>query len=149
MLHRLILVLALLIATPVAADEAEEKKQFNLQLDKISLRPQNPRTRARLDRWNNDPMARVEMAMATDQARMLGGYMPGIAQPRALALSIRLRKGLAAALVASYSASGVDFYEQPVTVIRWPWEDEDDAKPAMPMDEQLTIMLGNRLEHQE
>ena len=148
MLTRFFLVLALLIAAPAAADEADDQKQFNLQLDKISLRPQDPRTQARLARWNDDPMARVAMAMASEQARMLGGHQPGMGQPRALVFSVRLPKDLAAALMVSSSASGVEFYERRMTVIRWPWEKDDEAKPAMPLDEQLTIMLGKRLESQ-
>ena len=148
MLTRLILVLVLLVAAPAAADEAEDQKQFQLELDKISLRPQDPRTQARLARWNDDPMARVAMAMASEHARMLGGHQPGMGRPRAMVFSVRLQKGLAAALMVSSSASGVEFYERRMTVIRWPWEKDDDAKPAMPLDEQLTVLLGKRLESQ-
>jgi hypothetical protein len=148
MLTRLFLVLALLIAAPAVANEADDQKQFNLQLDKISLRPQDPRTQARLARWNDDPMARVAMAMASEQARMLGGHQPGMGQPRAMVFSVRLQKDLAAALMVSSSASGVEFYERRMTVIRWPWEKDDEVKPAMPLDEQLTVLLGKRLESQ-
>ncbi len=146
MLIRITLALAVLVAGSVAAAGAEEKKQFNLDLDKISLKPRDPRTEARLARWNDDPMARVAMAMASENARMLGGHQPGMGQPRAMVFSVRLQKGLAAALMVSSSASGVEFYERRMTTIRWPWEDDDEAKPAMPLDEQLTIMLGKRLE---
>ena len=148
MLTRLFLVITLLVAVPVAADEAEEQKQFDLGLDKISLRPQDPRTQARLARWNDDPMARVAMAMASEQAMILGGHQPGMGQPRAMVFSVRLQKGLAAALMVSSSASGVEFYERRMAVIRWPWEKEEESKPAMPLDEQLAVMLGRRLESQ-
>ena len=148
MLTRLILVLALLVAAPAAADEADDQKQFNLELDKISLKPQDPRTQARLARWNDDPMARVAMAMASEQAHIVGGHQPGMSQPRAMVFSVRLQKGLAAALMVSSSASGVEFYERRMAVITWPWEDEEETKPAMPLDEQLTVMLGKRLESQ-
>ena len=146
MLIRFALVLVLLAATPVAADEGDNQKQFRLDLDKISLKPQDPRTQARLARWNDDPMARVAMAMASEQARMLGGHQPGAGRPNAMVFSVRLQKGLAAALMVSTSVSGVEFYERRMTVIRWPWEKDDEAKPAMPLDEQLTVMLGKRLE---
>jgi len=146
MLIRFALVLVLLAATPVAADESDSQKQFQLDLDKISLRPQDPRTQARLARWNDDPMARVAMAMASEQARMLGGHQPGAGRPNSMVFSVRLQKGLAAALMVSSSVSGVEFYERRMAVIRWPWEEEDEAKPAMPLDEQLTVMLGERLE---
>jgi len=146
MLFRTILAIVLLVTVSVAADEAEDQKQFDLDLDKISLRPQDPRTQARLARWNDDPMARVAMAMASEHARMLGGHQPGMGQPRAMVFSVRLQKGLAAALMVASSASGVEFYERRMAVIRWPWEKDDEAKPAMPLDEQLTVMLGKRLE---
>ena len=147
MLIRITLVITLLVAAPILAAENDER-QFDLDLDKISLRPQDPRTQARLARWNDDPMARVAMAMASEHARMLGGHQPGMGQPRAMVFSVRLQKGLAAALMVSSSASGVEFYERRVAVIRWPWEKDDEAKPAMPLDEQLTVMLGRRLESQ-
>ncbi len=142
---RTLLVLALLAAAPgVAAGGGE--RQFQLDLDKISLKPQDPRTEARLARWNDDPMARVAMAMASEQARIVGGHQPGMDQPRAMVFSVRLQKGLAAALMVSSSASGVEFYERRMAVITWPWEEDDETKPAMPLDEQLTVMLGERLE---
>jgi len=148
MLSRFILVLALLIAAPVAADEAELARQFDLDLENVDLRPRDPRTEARLARWNDDPMARVAMAMASEQAHIVGGHQPGMSQPRAMVFSVRLQKGLAAALMVSSSASGVEFYERRMAVITWPWEDEDETKPAMPLDEQLTVMLGKRIESQ-
>ncbi len=141
---RTILVFLLIAAAPIGAAETDER-QFQLDLDKISLRPQDPRTQARLARWNTDPMARVEMAMATEQARMLGGHMVGMGRPRAMVFSVRLRKGLAAALMVSLQASGVDFNERQMAVIHWPWEKDDAEKPAMPLDEQLTVMLEERL----
>ena len=147
MLTRFFLVIALLIAAPVFAEEADERR-FDLDLDKISLQQQDPRTQARLARWNDDPMARVAMAMASEHARMLGGHQPGMGRPRAMVFSVRLQKGLAAALMVSSSASGVEFYERRMAVINWPWDKDKEAKPAMPLDEQLTVMLGKRLESQ-
>jgi hypothetical protein len=140
----ILLALALVLATPVAA--GDDEKQFALELEKIDLRPRDPRTQARLARWNDDPMARVAMHMASEQARMLGGHQPGAGKPNAMVVSVRLQKGLAAALAVASSSSGVEFYERRMAVIRWPWETDGEAKPAMPLDEQLTVMLGERLE---
>ena len=142
-----ILALAFCCSLPVTGSEGDNK-QFDLDLENIDLRPRDPRTEARLARWNDDPMARVAMAMASEHARILGGHQPGMGQPRAMVFSVRLQKGLAAALMVSSSASGVEFYERRMAVITWPWEDEDEIKPAMPLDEQLTVMLGKRLESQ-
>jgi len=148
MLMRLTTILLLILALAAPAFGAEAEKQFNLDLENVDLRPRDPRTQARLARWNDDPMARVAMAMASEQAHILGGHQPGMGQPRAMVFSVRLQKGLAAALMVSSSASGVEFYERRMAVITWPWEDEDEIKPAMPLDEQLTVMLGKRLESQ-
>jgi hypothetical protein len=140
-----ILVLVLLISGPVLADEAD--KQFALALEEALQQPRDPRTQARLARWNDDPMARVAMHMASEQARIYGGNLPGMGQPRALVLSVQLRKNLASALTIASSASGVTFYERRMAVITWPWEEDKEPKPSLPLDEQLTVMLGDRLEN--
>jgi hypothetical protein len=140
-----ILVFAFLISSSVLADEAD--KPFDLALEEAMRQPRDPRTQARLARWNDDPMARVAMHMASEQARIMGGNQPGAGQPRALVFAVQLQKGLAAALTVASSASGVEFYERRMAVIRWPWETDDENKPSMPLDEQLTVMLGDRLEN--
>ncbi len=145
MLIRFILILALLIPAMVTAAE-KGASQFDLDLENIDLRPRDPRTQARLARWNDDPMARVAMHMASEQARMLGGHQPGAGKPNAMVVSVKFQKGLAAALTVASSASGVEFYERPMAVITWPWEKDEERKPAMPLDEQLTVLLGDRLE---
>jgi hypothetical protein len=146
MYSRIFTAVLLLAGTPMLAVGEDQGRPFELDLSKMTFRPQDQRTEARLARWNDDPMARLAMAMADDQARMLGGHQPGMGQPRAMVFSVRLQKGLAAALMVSSSASGVDFYQRRMTTIKWPWEKDDEDKPAMPLDEQLSIMLGDRLE---
>jgi len=141
---RLVLALGLACAGAAFAG-SDQERPFTLDLDRISFPPSDQRTEARLAQWN-DPMGRVAAHMASEQARIIGGGQPGMEQPRSLVFSVRLQKGLAAALMVSSSASGVEFYERRMTVIRWPWQDEDEAPPAMPLDEQLTVMLGRRLE---
>ena len=145
MLIRFILILALLIPAMVTAAEMGAS-QFDLDLENIDLRPRDPRTQARLARWNDDPMARVAMHMASEQARMLGGHQPGAGKPNAMVVSVKFQKGLAAALTVASSASGFEFYERPMAVITWPGEKDEEPKPAMPLDEQLTVLLGDRLE---
>ena len=139
-----VFVLVLLIAATASADDTD--KQFDLELEEALRRPPDPRTQARLARWNDDPMARVAMHMASEQARIMGGNLPGMGQPRALVFSIQLRKNLATALTVASSAAGVTFYERRMAVITWPWEEGEESKPAMPLDEQLTVMLGDRLD---
>jgi hypothetical protein len=139
-----ILVATLLIASPVSA--GDDETEFPLDLADMQFRPRDQRTEARIARWNSDPMARVAMHMNSEQARILGGNRPGTSRPNAMVFSMRLQKGLAAALMVSTTGAGVTFNERRFATIRWPWEKDDSAKPAMPLDEQLTIMLGDRLE---
>jgi hypothetical protein len=141
---RLFLCVALIAAGPVTAG-TDGGRSFSLGLDQVSFRPADPRTEARLAQWN-DPMGRVAAHMASEQARLIGGGLPGMGRPRSLVFSLRLQKGLAAALMVSSSASGVEMYQRRLSVIRWPWVDNEKAPPAMPLDEQLSILLGDRLE---
>lgn len=140
-----------LVALAVAAAGAvpagaEDERPFTLDLDEMTFRPTDQRTEARLARWNDDPMARVAMHMASEQARIIGGNQPGAGRQNAMVVSVQFRKGLAAALTVASSASGVELYERRMAVIRWPWVDDDEAPPAMPLEEQLTVLLGERLE---
>ena len=135
--------LALLAATPLVADDVD--KQFDLALEEAMRQPRDPRTQARLARWQDDPMARVAMHMASEQAHIIGGGLPGMDQPRAMVFSIQLRKNIATALTVATSAAGIEFYSRRMAVITWPWEEGEELKPAMPLDEQLTVMLGERL----
>ncbi len=135
--------LALAVGPAIAADDSDTG--FDLDLENLDFRPRDPRTEARLARWNDDPMARVAMHMATEQARMLGGNQPGAGRPSAMVISVKFRQGLAAALTVASSVSGIELYERRIAVITWPWAENDD-KPAMPLDEQITVMLGDRLE---
>jgi hypothetical protein len=140
----LVLCLSLVLAsTAVVAGDGGEG--FDLDLESIDFRPRDPRTEARLARWQDDPMARVAMHMASEQARILGGNQPGSGRPNAMVFSVKFQRGLAAALTVASSVSGIDLYERRMAVINWPWA-EDDEKPALPLDEQLTLMLGKRLE---
>jgi hypothetical protein len=148
MLMTILRALVLMLLATAAVPAAEDERHLGLDLDKMSFRPSDQRTEARLARWNSDPMARVSMHMASEQAMIIGGGLPGMDRPRAMVVSVKLQKDLAAALMVASQASGVEFYERPMAIIRWPWEKDDEAKPAMPLDEQITIMLGDRLENQ-
>jgi hypothetical protein len=139
-------VIALLLSAPAPTAAEPGERPFSLELEEIDLQPADPRTRARLARWNSDPMARVAMHMASEQARMLGGNQPGAERMNAMVVSVRFQRGLAAALVVASSASGVELYSRRMAVIDWPWTEDEADTPALPLDEQLTILLGDRLE---
>jgi hypothetical protein len=80
--------------------------------------------------------------MQQQQAGLMRGGQPG--GSGALAFRLKFQKGLSPAVMAATSESGVELYERAVHVIRWPWR--KDEGEAMPMEEQLSLLLGHRLE---
>jgi hypothetical protein len=143
-MRRAFLLLVLIAAAAVPAVAENPENAFDLDLENMDFRPRDPRTEARLAVWN-DPMNRLAQHMATEQARILGGNQPGAGRPNAMVISVKFQQGLAAALTVASSVSGIELYERRMAVISWPWAD-DDGKPAMPLDEQLSFLLGRRLE---
>jgi len=135
-----IFALALLLiaaALPAVADDSE----FKLGLERLDLKSLDPKTEARLAQWNS-PMGRTAYYAQQQQAEILGGGMPG-GPPAAIAVRVKVQRGFDPRFVAGISAAGVDFYERTLEVIRWPWKDYDT--PAVSQEEQLSLMLGDRL----
>lgn len=133
-----VMICALLWAcTSAAAD-----REFPLRLEEELARPRvDPRTDARLAQWNS-PMGRLMYDMQQQQAGLMRGGQPG--GSGALAFRLKFQKGLSPAVMAATVESGVELYERAVHVIRWPWRKDDGE--AMPMEEQLSLLLGHRLE---
>ena len=80
--------------------------------------------------------------MQQQQGALMRGGQPG--GSGGLAFRLKFQNGLSAAVMAATVEGGVELYERAVHVIRWPWRDEEAE--AMPMEEQLSLLLGNRLE---
>ncbi len=135
---RHLLVVPLIAATlPCSAGDSE----FSLGLDRIDPRTLDPRTEARLAQWNS-PMGRTEDHVRQQQAEILSGSQPG-GGSGALVFRAKLQKGYRPRLVVGSSVAGVDFYERTLTVIRWPWSQSDE--PTVPLEEQLSLMLADRM----
>ena len=136
-LRTLLIVPVFAAALPCAATDSD----FTLGLDRIDTRTLDPRTEARLAQWNS-PLGRTEDHMRQQQAEILSGGQPGSGSG-ALAFRAKLQKGYRPRLVVGSSVAGVELYERTVTIIRWPWSDSDE--PAVPLEEQLSLMLADRM----
>ena len=125
----------------VAAPTVAADQEFTLGLDRLDLSPLDPRTQARLAQWN-DPMGRVTAHVQQQQAEILRGGQPG--GSGGIAFRVKLQSGFRPRLLVAWVDGGVEQYERAMGVIRWPWQEADESVP--PLDEQLAILLGRRLE---
>lgn len=129
--------LLIVVALPTVAGDSE----FKLGLESLNLSSLDPRTEARLASWNS-PMGRTMNHVRQQQAELIGGGFPG-GPPGALAVRVKFQRGSDPRFVAAMSAAGVELYERPLEVIRWPWQDSD--APVLSLEEQLSLMLGDRM----
>ena len=125
----------------VTAPAGATDREFTLGLDRLDPASLDPRTQARLAQWN-DPMGRVTAHVQQQQAEILRGGQPG--GSGGIAFRVKLQSGFRPRLSVAWVDGGVDQYERAMGVIRWPWQEADDTVP--PLDEQLAILLGRRLE---
>lgn len=132
-------------ALTFAAAVALAQDTFTLDLEDMPLRPADPRTEARLAQWNS-PIGRVEAHVRQEQAMLgrsglVGGWSPGVA------VRVGFVTGLPPRVVTAVLDGGIQRYEQTVEVVRWPWADTDETAGAvLPLDRQLGMLLGRRLE---
>lgn len=132
-----------LVAALVTAAGIATAGDFTLDLDALDLQPRDPRTEARLAGWNS-PLGRVAYQVAGEQARLGRGGLVGT--PGGLVAGVRLQRRMGGLqLVTGTLEGGTTRSEQTVKVIRWPWHEADEPAPP-PLDQQLAVMLGRRLE---
>ena len=129
----------LLIAAAATAGAAEQR--FALGLDQLDLSQLDARTQARLAHWN-DPTGRAARHLQQEQANLLGGGQPGGSQ--GIAFRVKLQPGFRPQLIVATADAGVEAYERSMGVIRWPWSESDEE--ALPIEEQLSLLLGHRLQ---
>jgi hypothetical protein len=149
---RFAILLALLFTFPALA-KAEEPK-FELDLDTVMLEPPpeppqpgpsyGSRKKARMEQWN-DPMTRWTHQFNQLQAWTMRGAMPGMDRVPGAVVSVSARSGLPLRLVAQSQIATIDLSEKEIDMVRWPWE-EDEGPPVMELDEQLSLLLGRRLD---
>lgn len=129
----------LLVAAAATAGAAEQR--FALGLDELDLSELDARTQARLAQWN-DSTGRAARHLQQEQANVMGGGQPGGSQ--GIAFRVKLQSGFRPQLIVATADAGVEAYERSMGVIRWPWSESDGE--ALPIEEQLSLLLGHRLE---
>ena len=140
-MRRILMVIALLIA-PNVAGAADVK--FSLNIDQIPLTPRpTPQKEAQLAGWNS-PMGRLMHNFNQQQAWIMRGTMPGGERVNGLAVRVKVQNGLPIHLLATTMQASIDVSESRIAVVRWPWS-ADEEDPVMSLDEQLSLLLGNRL----
>jgi len=133
-----IAVLLLSAALPAAGGE----RAFTLGLDRLHWPPADPRTAERLAEWNS-PLGRTAQALADEMARLGSGPQP---RPSGQAVvRVKVRPGMPLRLVTAIQTGGVEVAETSVAAIRWPWDDEAPREATPDLDEQLGLLLGQRL----
>lgn len=130
---------AVLAMAAVAAAAAEP--EFSLGLDRLDLSSLDSRTQARLTEWN-DPMGRVAAHVQQQQADFVRGGQPG--GSGGIAFRAKIQAGFRPRLIVAWVDAGSEVYERSMGVIRWPWAEPDED--VLPLDEQLALLLGRRLE---
>ena len=118
---------------------------FSLNINNIAVGPKHDlRTEARLANWNS-PMGRLMAAFQQQQAWIIRGTQPGLERVSGAAIGVRLQSGLPLEVLASSMEGALRVSEERLAVVRWPWDDSR-GEPALPLDEQLSLLLGQRLE---
>jgi hypothetical protein len=97
-----------------------------------------------MEQWN-DPMTRWMYQFNQLQAWTMRGATPGADRIPGAVVSVSARSGLPLRLVAQSQIATIDLSENEIDMVRWPWED-DEGPPVMDLDEQLSLLLGKRLD---
>jgi len=139
--RRILTVIVLLMAPNIAGAADVD---FSLNIDQISLTPiPTPQKEAQLAGWNS-PMGRLMHNFNQQQAWIMRGTMPGGERVNGLAVKVKAQNGLPIHLLATTMQASIDVSESRIAVVRWPWSAEAED-PVMALDEQLSVLLGNRL----
>lgn len=137
----LIFLMVALIALAAGAADID----FKIGIGDISLNPvPDARTEARLAQWN-DPMGRLLFHFNQQQSWQMRGTMPGTDRASGAAVKLKLQSGVPVQVLAADVQAGIDLHSEPIEVVRWPWED-DESPDVMSLEQQLSVLLGQRLQ---
>jgi len=135
------LILLALLSAPALSSAGDPG--FSLDLDGFSFAPRpDPRTEARLAEWNS-PMGRMMAVFEQQQAWVMRGTQPGLERVTGVAFRLKMQNGVPVKLLAATMEASSDVSTQPVT-FEWPWK-RSDENPQMSLEEEIAILLGQRL----
>jgi len=132
-----------LLAVPVPSSAGD---RFSLAIGAAVNAGLSPATEQRLAIWNS-PMGRL--AAAVNDAQSALGMSGLVGHPYGVAIAVGFRPRLRPELISAAVASGIRLSEAPVAPIHWPWDSTSGGEeaPSEPtLEEQLSILLGRRLE---
>jgi len=134
--------LLVLLAAPLFAGAGDV--EFSLNVNNMAMGPKpDLRTEARLAHWNS-PMGRLMAAFQQQQAWAIRGTQPGLERVSGAVVGVKLQQGQPLEILSSSMEAGLRISEERLAVVRWPWDDSR-KQPALPLDEQLSLLLGQRL----
>ncbi len=133
-----------LAATALAvAMNAQAGGRFSLSIEAALSQPRTPAEETRLATWNS-PMGRVAYAVAREQAGLgtsgLVGHSTGVA------LRVGFRPHLRPELISAAVEQGLGTSERTLGRIHWPWEETGEEPQTMTLEEELSRLLGRRIE---
>jgi hypothetical protein len=134
----------LTIVLTLAAASAAAQESFSLRLGAGPWPPRDPRTEARLAEWDS-PMGRVAYQVAQQQASVGREGLVGGGQ--GLALRVKAQAGTRPQIIATSLLNGIPLADSTVLEIHWPWDEEITNAP-LPLEQQISLLLGRRLEIQ-
>ncbi len=134
-----------IIVAALAAPAWAQHPHFSLHLEALVPAHLAPVVESRRAEWNA-PLGRVREQLAELQGSLGSGGMPHRATQGLIGL--KAQKGTSLHLVTSVLESGIQVSRSSIAVVHWPWgkpAQEGSSAPVLPLDRQLSILLGRRL----
>ncbi len=116
--------------------------RFSLSISAGTHQSLSPVQEAQLALWN-DPMIRLMRAMNAEFGHLMIGQPGGGRTPPLV--SIGMGGGLPPRVLSAAIEHNLAGSPEPPTAVAWPWLKENEPAPP-PMEEQLALLLGERLE---
>jgi len=116
--------------------------KFSLSISAGSHRSLSPVQEAQLALWN-DPMVRLMRAMDAEVGHLLIGQPGGGRTPPLV--SVGMGAGIPPRVLSAAIEHNLAGPTEPPTAVAWPWLKKNEPTPP-PMEEQLALLLGERLE---
>lgn len=123
--------------------DAQAGGRFSLSIEAALSQPRTPAEEARLATWNS-PMGRLAYAVAQEQVGL--GTSGLVGHSMGVAVRIGFRPHLRPELISAAVEQGLGTSQRSLGTIHWPWDETTEGAPPMTLEEQLSHLLGRRLE---
>ncbi len=142
-MRRVLIILG--IATIACATAFAGDVDFSVKVGEfpVTSRPEDPRKEARLALWN-DPMNRLLYHFNQNLSWTVRGTMPGTERVGGAVISVKAQPGVPLTILTDSVPTSFSLGKKDLSEIKWPWIDEQEFS-AMPLEQQLSVLLGQRL----